>query len=128
MVKAPSTYGLAGGSSSSSSSTTTSLARLKPPDDGIFSLLASRSSPLLAVAGISFGLPALTPYADTRYSVGINIRVSRVDAGSSGRGAGHQINTTVFIQSCIETDCLVSWQETLEWKMSGNQILTSVSG
>ena len=60
------------------------------------------------------------PPADTWYGVGISILVSRAVAESSGRGAGHQINTAFFIQSCIGTDCSVSCQEMLEWKVFGD--------
>ena len=100
------TYGLAGGSSSSSGSTLTSLAQLKPTDDGIFPFLESfpswppEAARFLPWQASPLGSPLSTSSADTRYGVGINIRVSRVDAGSSGRGAGLQINTAFFFQSC----------------------------
>ena len=113
---------------------------------GRFPLLTSGSGPLLAMEAPStplplgkrvsvspntapksalgwaspLGSPLSPPSLDTRYGVATNIRVGRADAGSSGRGAGHQINTAFFIQSCIGTDCSVSCQEMLEWKVFGD--------
>ena len=121
MVKVPRfTYGLAEGSSSSSGSTLTSLAWLKPADDENFPFLESfpswppEAARFLPRQASPLGSTLSTPSADTQYGVGINIRVSRVDAGSSGRGAGLQINTAFFIQSCVGAECSVSCQKMLK--------------
>ena len=121
MIKVPyCTYGLARGWSSSSGSTLTSVAWLKPTDDGICLFLESlpswppEAALFLPWQASPLGSTLSPPSADTRYGVKINIRVSRVDAGSSGRGAGLQINTAFFIQSCVGAECSVSCQKMLE--------------
>ena len=124
MVKVPRfTYGLAGGSSLSSSSTSASLARLKPTDDGIFPFLEGfpswppEAALFLPWRASPLGSPLSPPSADTQSSVGTNICISSGDAGSLGRGAGLQINTALFIQTCVGTDCSVSCQKMLEQKV-----------